>query len=336
MSFNKIIGQKVVINSLKNCIRNNKVSHAYIFEGPEGIGKKTIASLLASALTCERKGTDPCGVCKSCIQNKSGNHPDVKFLHGETGSIGVDMIRDLQKDMYIKPYSADKKIYIISEADKMTLQAQNSLLKVLEEPPAYGMFILTTINASLLLKTILSRSVVLRFAVHPYEEIEEFLKNEYPGLGEEVSVIARLSGGIIGRAKDVAESQEFRTLRRDIFNRVYKLLSPNKAVLIDAADYFIEYKQSNRLLLDFLLSWFRDVLIIKESHDKKKVINIDMIDNIYEFALNVTSYSICKIIEIIMDTKKKIDMNVNYALAIETMFIRSWEEIHGNGGRSTV
>ncbi|MDK2800760.1 MAG: polymerase subunit delta [Clostridiales bacterium] len=336
MHFKEIIGQRTVIKSLENSIRNHMVSHAYIFEGPEGIGKKTVASIFATALTCKSLQVQPCGVCTSCIKSKSNNHPDIKTIEDNGNHIGVDIVRELQKDIYIKPYESNKKIYIIPRADRMTVQAQNSLLKIFEEPPEYGVMILTTVNASLLLSTILSRAILVRFRIHPYEEIETFLRKEYPELKEEISSLAMLSGGVIGRAKAIASSEEFRDMRQEVVEVITRLLSDSEWDVLNVINYFNDHKHIIELILDFLLLWFRDILFIKELHSESMVINIDMRGKLHEFSRKVSSRAVCNIIDIILDIKKKISMNANYTLAIETMLIKSWEEVHGKGSRCAI
>ena len=171
-NFEEIIGHKQMIEHLKNAIQLDKVSHAYIFEGEKGCGRKTVAEAFAAALQCEhqKEGTDACGTCKSCRQAASKNHPDIiHIVHEKPNSIGVEEIRQqVVNDIQIKPYNGKYKIYIISEAEKMTAQAQNALLKTIEEPPAYGIIILLTDNASSLLPTILSRCVVLSMKACSY------------------------------------------------------------------------------------------------------------------------------------------------------------------------
>lgn len=133
--FADIYGHEQIKEHLQNAIRLNKVSHAYIFNGPMGSGKKMTAGIFAETLQCERHGQEPCGTCHSCIQSESGNQPDIIWVHHEKpGSIGVDDVREqVIGDMQIKPYSSRYKIYIIDEAEKLTQQAQNALLKTIEE-----------------------------------------------------------------------------------------------------------------------------------------------------------------------------------------------------------
>lgn len=336
MKFSDLIGQKTVIQSLQNSISNQKIGHAYIFEGPEGIGKKTVAAIFAAALTCDDQSIEPCGNCRSCIKNEAGNHPDIKIINGAGESIGIDAVRELKKDIYIKPYEAGKKIYIIQEAQSMTVQAQNSLLKVLEEPPSYGMIILTTTNASLLLSTIRSRSILIRFRTHTYHEIEKFLTDEYPMLSEEKAFLAAFSGGVIGRAKTIAVSEEFKSVRERMADILMSLVDSSELNVIESVDYFVEHKDHAQVMLDIMVMWFRDVLFIKEIQDDSKLINLDWKNKLHRFSQRIKRDRVVRIIELLTDTKKKISMNINFALAIETMLIQSWEEAHDRGSRSAV
>ena len=161
--FKDIVGHKEAIQHLESAMKLDKVSHAYIINGEKGSGKKLLASAFAQVLQCERKEKDSCGECRSCRQAESGNHPDIiRIVHEKPNSISIDEIREqLVNDVQIKPYSSRYKIYIVPEAEKLTVQAQNALLKTIEEPPFYAVIILLTVNASTLLPTVLSRCVAL-------------------------------------------------------------------------------------------------------------------------------------------------------------------------------
>ena len=142
-SFEEIVGHKEIIEGLQQGIKSKKVSHSYIFDGIEGIGKKTLAYAYAKTLQCLKEGISPCNECISCRSFDSGNHPDVFFIKSEKKNLGVDEIREgILKEMEIKPYKYKYKIFIVENADNMTVQAQNALLKTIEEPPAYGIIIL--------------------------------------------------------------------------------------------------------------------------------------------------------------------------------------------------
>ena len=166
-----IYGHNDIKEHLQKCIELKKVSHAYIFNGGLGSGKKTMAALFAKALQCEEGKMQPCGKCPSCIHADSKNHPDIIYVtHEKPNVISVDNIRQqVNADIGIKPYSGDYKVYIIDEAEKMNVQAQNALLKTLEEPPEYAIILLLATRAEAMLQTILSRCVVLN--IKPVPEI---------------------------------------------------------------------------------------------------------------------------------------------------------------------
>ena len=157
MKFQDVIGQEKITGHLQNAIRMQKVSHAYLIQGEQGSGKKMLASIFAKTLQGEEKGIEPCGKCRSCKQADSYNHPDIRWITHEKATIGVDDIRlQLNNDILIKPYSSDYKIYIIEDAEKMTEQAQNAMLKTIEEPPEYVIFLFATTDPQKILPTILS------------------------------------------------------------------------------------------------------------------------------------------------------------------------------------
>ena len=161
--FSDIIGQDMIKEHLQGALSTGKTSHAYIIHGEKSSGKEFIAHLFAMALQCEQQGTEPCGECAACKQALSKNHPDIiRVSHEKPNTIGVDDIRQqVNGDIVIKPYKGPKKIYIINEAEKMNVAAQNALLKTLEEPPEYGVIILLTTNVEAFLQTIVSRCIVL-------------------------------------------------------------------------------------------------------------------------------------------------------------------------------
>ena len=212
-TFSDIYGYDTIKEHLQNAIKLDKVSHAYIINGGLGAGKKMIAKIFAKALQCEAEGDNkPCNKCHSCIQTESGNQPDIIWVrHEKPASIGVDDVRDqIISDMLIKPYSSRYKIYIIDEAEKLTVQAQNALLKTIEEPPEYAIIILLTTNADTFLQTILSRCVMLNIRPVKEDIIKNQLTSQY-GVGDyEARVAATFSNGNPGKAIKLATSEEFK------------------------------------------------------------------------------------------------------------------------------
>ena len=190
--FKDIIGHEQIIEHLQNAIGMDKVSHAYIINGPDKSGKMMLAEAFAMALQCEKHGDEPCLQCSSCKKAMNRNHPDIIYIsHEKPNSIGIEDIREqLISDVSIKPYTGPYKIYIVDEAEKMTVQAQNALLKTIEEPPAYAVILLLVNNGSTLLPTIVSRCVTLNFKPVRDEVIKKYLMEELhvPDYQAEVSV----------------------------------------------------------------------------------------------------------------------------------------------------
>ena len=227
--FSDIIGQKAIIEHLYNALRTGSISHAYILSGDAGSGRKTIASIFAAALQCEdlqeeeteepdqpasrmrkRKLLEPCGRCLSCIQSESGNQPDIITIsHEKPNSIGVGEIRRMRADLQIKPYSNARKVYIIPDAEKLTIPAQNALLKTLEEPPEYAVIILIANGLSAFLPTILSRCVVLQTRAVEEAQIASFLQREKELPKEQAAILARFAGGNPGQALLLTDDREF-------------------------------------------------------------------------------------------------------------------------------
>ena len=203
MYFSDIIGHEKVIANLINLVKTGKVGHAYIFTGAEGTGKLKTAKAFASALMCEQFDGDSCGVCKNCHLTFGNAHPDVKVVDysmesdGKVkASISVDAVREFKTDVYLKPFYSGRKVYILDNADKLTVEAQNALLKIFEEPPEYTTVILICHNISKILSTILSRAVLVKFPALKPEELEIYLEKYYNNTDNK-KIHSRISNGSI-------------------------------------------------------------------------------------------------------------------------------------------
>ena len=193
MSFAEIIGQEDAKNLLKNAVKSGNHSHAYIFSGEKGSGKMMLAEAFATMLQCENPADDACLECHSCKQSISRNNPDIIYVKREEGkaNISVDVVREqIVNDVDIKPYSNKYKIYIVDEAERMNQQAQNAILKTIEEPPEYAIIILLTANHNAFLQTILSRCVLIQMKSVDTESIKSILKNRYETVDYQANMVA--------------------------------------------------------------------------------------------------------------------------------------------------
>ena len=216
--FHDIIGHEKIKEHLQKAIGYQRVSHAYILSGEEGMGRKTLAKAFAMTLLCEKHGTEPCMECHSCKQFLSGNHPDVIWVtHEKPASIGVDDVRiQINDTVSIRPYSSPYKIYLVDEAEKMTVQAQNALLKTIEEPPAYAVLVLITTNPEVFLPTILSRCIQLKLRPLKDSVVSDYLTEKMGVSDGQADIYAAFARGNLGKAIHLASSEEFALLYREV------------------------------------------------------------------------------------------------------------------------
>lgn len=270
-----------LLSSLIDAVRGGHVQHAYIFEGGRGIGKKKAARLFAAALACENGGLAPCGTCSACIGAKAETNPDIRDIDsGDKKSIGVELMREIASDAYLKPFESKKKIYMI-DGDLITEQAQNSFLKVLEEPPEYAVFIILVANAEALLQTIKSRCTLLRFTPLSKEKIMEYIKKTYPDADAEF--LANYSEGNPGRADDIMKKDNFFILRQSACDMLVNLLSNYKISAYRAAEYLEENKEESSQILEFWQGMLRDIIFIQNGA-QGLVINSDIKERLKELA----------------------------------------------------
>lgn len=322
-SFSQIYGHDKIKEHLCNAINMNKISHAYIFNGSLGSGKKSIATLFAKTLQCEAGGEEPCNECRSCLQSDGSNQPDIVWIrHEKPASIGVDDIRDqLIGDIQIKPYSSKYKIYIIDEAEKLTPQAQNALLKTIEEPPSYGIVILLTTNADIFLQTILSRCVKLDFKPVTDDLVRKYLKDNYDVTDYEVRFAVAFAQGNIGRAITIVTSKEFAQLKEEVLHLVKYAKDMSIGEMMSEIKSIGNYKLTIDDYLDLMAMWYRDVLVFKSTNDTNPIIFKDEISLIKEQAVSCSYEGLEDILNSIDKVKIRLKANVNFDLVIELLIM---------------
>lgn len=328
-SFSEILGNENIKEHLQNAIQLGAVSHAYIFNGEKGCGKKTIASIFAKTLQCEEGTRVPCGKCRSCIQSDSGNQPDIIWVsHEKPNSVGVDDVREqLVNDMQIKPYSSRYKIYIIDEAEKMTQEAQNAILKTIEEPPAYGIIILLTTNADLFLPTILSRCIRLDVKPVKNELVEKHLIENLLVDSGKAKFAVGFSQGNVGKAEKIAVSKDFELLKEDLLHMLKYIDEMSFDELMESVKASEQYKLSIDDYLDMVAMWFRDVLVFKSTSDINAIYFKDEIATLSRQA-SITSYEgIEDILNALDKAKIRLKANVNFNLTIELLLLTMCDSI---------
>lgn len=318
--FSQVIGHREVIEHLQKGIQENKVSHAYIFAGEKGSGKRMLADIFASTLQCQKGGIEPCGTCPSCMQAAGGNQPDIIYVTHEKASLGVDDIRNqVNGDVAIKPYSSPYKIYIIPDGEKMTEQAQNALLKTIEEPPEYAVFLLLTENSNMFLPTILSRCVTLQLKPVEPKLIKKFLmeQKQIPDYLAELS--AGFSQGNVGKAIRYASSEEFIERKQDTIHVLTHVDEMKNYEIMQFIKKMAEQKKDITDYLDLMLLWYRDVLLFKVTQDLNGLLFADEIANIRKQAQAKEYEKIEAIIQAIEKAKVRLNANVNFDTAMELM-----------------
>ena len=321
-TFKDVVGQDQIVEHLKAAVKMKKVSHAYILQGERSSGKEFIAKVFAMALQCERQGGDPCGECRSCKQAASGNQPDIiRVSHEKPNTIGVEDIRKVTGDIAIKPYSSEKKIYIINEAEKMTVQAQNALLKTLEEPPEYAVILLLTTNVDALLPTIQSRCVLLTMKPAKDEAVKKFLMENLMIPEYKADVCVAFARGNVGKAKALASSEEFDNIKSDAVTLLKYIRDMEINEIVAAIKKITEYKFDINDYLDILSVWYRDVLLFKATNDVNHLIFKDETQYIKKTADRSAYEGIETILDALEKAKARLKANVNFDMTMELLLL---------------
>lgn len=321
--FASIIGHEQIIEHLQNAISTDKISHAYIFNGPDQSGKMSLAKSFAMALQCQQNTTEGCMECHSCKQALSGNQPDIIYLqHEKPGTISVDDIRkQINGDIMVKPYASPYKIYIIDEAEKMNQQAQNALLKTIEEPPAYAVILLLTNNAESFLPTILSRCITLNLKAVPDDEIRSFLMKTYQIPDYKADICTAFAQGNVGKAIQLAGSEDFNEIKNSALQLLKRIREIELYEMMEAVKQISAYKLEINDYFDIMTIWYRDVLYYKATSDANHLIFKDEVYNIKTQASKSSYEGIETIIKALDKAKRRLNANVNFELTMELLLL---------------
>ena len=321
--FADVLGHEQTITHLKHAIQFHKVSHAYIINGEKGSGKKLLAGIFAQTLQCKKGGLEPCMECQSCKQSVSQNQPDIiRITHEKPGTISVEDIRQqLNGDILIKPYSSLYKIYIIDEAEKLTIQAQNALLKTIEEPPIYAAILLLTTNVGMLLPTIQSRCVTLHLKPVSSALIEKYLMEDLEIPDYYANICTAFAQGNVGKAKRLALSEDFKEMLSHALHLVKYISEMEVPELIEDLKRINTYKMEINDYLDLLIVWYRDVLLFKATRDADSMVFSEELISIREKARHSSYEGLERIIKALEKTKIRLNANVNFDMALELLLL---------------
>lgn len=327
--FQDIVGHQQIIKHLESAMKLNKVSHSYIFSGEKGTGKKSLASAFAMALQCETPGIEPCGECRSCKQAESHNHPDIIYVtHDKPNSIGVEEVREqIINDIQIKPYSRPYKVYLIADAEKMTVQAQNALLKTIEEPPAYAVILILTTNPASFLQTILSRCVMLALKPVPDELVKKYLMEHVQIPDYQADICVAFAQGNIGKAVQLGSSENFMEIKAAALHLLKNIPEMEIHDIINSVKAVSEFKVDIQEYLDLMGVWYRDVLYFKATKDVNGLIFKDQVREITEQTSKGSYEGMEQIIEALRKAKERLNANVNFDLTMELLFLMIKENL---------
>lgn len=308
-----MIGHEIIREQINKSIDMGMFSHAHLIIGEDGIGKSIIAK---------------CAALKLLKKEKNRQYADIIEFRIEKGrkSIGVDAVRSIIEEINKRPFEGDKKVIIIYESDKMTEEAQNAFLKTIEEPPAGVYIILLSENSENILDTIKSRCQLHKLESLNDGDMKRFMMREFPELkSDELKAVINFSGGIPGRAEKMLHSASFREMRELMLQILVKASGNNQSEMLQYEAPLTKNKSSWQEALTILLSYVRDIMVYKESQNEGIIINLDKINSIKQMTESFSFTKLSAIIDIVNETEKRLEHNVNTALAFDVMLLKMQE-----------
>lgn len=303
--FENIVGHAEIKKVLSNAINNNSVLHSYLFIGEEGVGKKLLAKEFAKAILCTSQTNRPCNICKSCIEFNTNNNANFSIINEEGTAIKIDQIRNMQNKIAEKPINSYYKIYVINDVELMTQEAQNCLLKTLEEPPEYIIIILITSNENKVLNTIKSRCMKLYFNNLENKDIEKILKEQFNMADISEAFLNAVSGSVKKALLIKEKSSEYEQI-----NKLFDIIDKENLVnFINSANIIYENKDDIYDILDYI-----NILL-----DNKMKTN----------PIRAFKYANC--IFTVEEVKKRLRANSNYDMSIDYLLMNIWKEINSEG-----
>ena len=313
---NPIIGHQQITEQLQHTVTSDRIAGAYLFVGPIGVGKETVARYFAQLIFCQKEAQPPvvCGECLACRKVDSGNHPDLQFIRPEGSLLKIGQIRELQKQIIYEPLEASRKVYILTDVERMNAEAENCLLKTLEEPPASSVLILLTSNIQALLPTTRSRCQILQFHPMPIQELAEILVKRFSVAPEQATTLAITADGAIGKALTQLEKGD--TLAEE----VPEILKATDRL---AAFRLAEHFKENPETLGELVTWYRDLLFLQQGAPSDLITHSHSLRELQSIVPRYSRLRLQQAIQTVFDTKSLIEnTNTNATLALEVMCLK--------------
>ncbi len=335
--FDDIYGNRRVVERLKNTAKSGDVLNSYVFEGAEGIGKKTTAEIFVAALLCEHEQDIPCGVCPTCAKTATHNHPDVIYVRRkkDRATLGIEDVREqVMETVYIKPLLSKFKIYIIEEGDLLTTGAQNGLLKVLEEPPPYAVFITMVSKAAMLLDTVLSRSVRFSFLPLSAEETSRYFEANTDAEEQNRRFAVRFSQGVIGRGLKLLEDEEYITLYKTTLRLTESLLR-GEEIVSEFERFLLEHKDKLDFVIDVMMVFLRDCVFVSTGR-KEQILCEEQRPAILHISETKPKKALVAAMDHVLLYQKRMAQNANASGAALELLMSIREEMNVKSNRSQI
>ena len=308
-----IIGHHQILKQLYHAIASNRVAGAYLFVGVANVGKETVALHFAKSINCRTSGEGACGTCLSCRKADDGNHPDLQIVRPSGAWIKIDQIRELQKRIIYRPLEGVRKVYILTEAERMNLEAANCLLKTLEEPPADSVLILLTTNLDALLPTIRSRCQIIPFHPLVVSELAGHLMERFDIDESRALRVATTTGGAVGKALTLL--QDGASFDEDIPEI---MIANNRLDAFRIAEKWTQQPEA----LDHLVTWYRDLVLLHQGAPADLLTHVHHVEQLKQLTARYSRLQLQSAIKAIFETKAMLQRNVNATLALEVLALK--------------